>query len=36
MGCSVEQLLARLRQGLRALLLNDRLVYCLLRQIERY
>lgn len=36
MGCSVEELLARLRQGLRTLLLNDRLVYCLLRQIERY
>ncbi len=35
-GCSVEELLARLRQGLRTLLLNDRLVYCLLRQIERY
>ena len=35
-GCSLEELLTRLRQGLRTLLLNDRLVYCLLRQIERY
>jgi len=35
-GCSPEELLASLRRGLRTLLVNDRLVYCLLRQIERY
>ena len=36
LACSIEELLAWLRQGLLKLLLNDRLVYCLLRQIERY
>ena len=36
LGRSVEELLAGLRQGLLKLLLHDRLVYCLLRQIERY
>ena len=36
MGCSFEDLLALLRQALLKLLVNDRLVYCLLRQIERY
>ncbi len=36
MSCSIEECLERLRQGLVKLLLNDRLVYCLLRQIERY
>jgi hypothetical protein len=36
LGCSTEELLAHLRQGLVKLLVNDRLVYCLLRQIERY
>lgn len=35
-GCAVEEFLAALRQGLIRLLLRDRLVYCLLRQIERY
>ena len=35
-GCPVEALQASLRQGLRTLLVHDRLVYCLLRQIERY
>ena len=34
--CSSEEFLGHLRQGLLKLLLNDRLVYCLLRQIERY
>ena len=36
LGRSTEALLAWLRQGLLKLLINDRLVYCLLRQIERY
>lgn len=36
LGCSAEELLTCLRQGLLKLLINDRLVYCLLRQIERY
>jgi len=36
LGCSVEEGLALLRQGLVKLLVNHRLVYCLLRQIERY
>ncbi len=36
LGHSTEELLAWLRQGLLKLLINDRLVYCLLRQIERY
>ena len=35
-GCPVEALQASLRHGLRTLLVHDRLVYCLLRQIERY
>lgn len=34
--CSLEECLALLRQGLTKLLVKDRLVYCLLRQIERY
>jgi hypothetical protein len=34
--CSVEDLTSRLRQGLIKLLVEERLVYCLLRQIERY
>ena len=36
LGHTIEELLAWLRQGLLKLLINDRLVYCLLRQIERY
>ena len=36
LACSGEEFLAWLRQGLVKLLINDRLVYCLLRQIERY
>lgn len=36
MGCSVEELLTLLRQALLKLLIHHRLVYCLLRQIERY
>ena len=36
LGCSLEACLTALRQGLTKLLINDRLVYCLLRQIERY
>ncbi len=36
LGCSPEECFGFLRQGLLKLLLNDRLVYCLLRQIERY
>ncbi len=36
LGCTVEGLQPLLRQGLTKLLVNDRLVYCLLRQIERY
>ena len=36
MGCSPDELLGLLRQALVTLLLNSRLVYCLLRQIERY
>ena len=35
-GCAVEELQTALRQGLLKLLVNHRLVYCLLRQIERY
>ena len=35
-GCPLEELLALLRQALITLLLHRRLVYCLLRQIERY
>ena len=34
--CPSEELLGRLRAALVKLLVNDRLVYCLLRQIERY
>lgn len=34
--CSSDELLLWLRQGLLKLLVNERLVYCLLRQIERY
>lgn len=36
LGCLVEAFREWLRQGLVNLLLNHRLVYCLLRQIERY
>ena len=36
LGCSVEELRLTMRQALVKLLLHDRLVYCLLRQIERY
>jgi len=36
LGCTVEELQPLLRQGLTKLLVSDRLVYCLLRQIERY
>ena len=36
LGCSLEECRSRLRQGLITLLLNNRLAYCLLRQIERY
>ena len=36
LGCSMEECLALLRHALVKLLVNDRLVYCLLRQIERY
>ena len=36
MGCSVEESMGWLRQAMIKLLLRDRLVYCLLRQIERY
>ncbi|MDP3721935.1 MAG: hypothetical protein Q8R91_00320 [Candidatus Omnitrophota bacterium] len=36
LGCPVEELRSALRQGLLTLLLEHRLVYCLLRQIERY
>lgn len=36
LGTSSEELLALLREALTKLLVNDRLVYCLLRQIERY
>ena len=36
MNLPIETLEETLRQGLRTLLLEDRLVYCLLRQIERY
>jgi hypothetical protein len=34
--CSIEELRSWLRHGLLKLLINHRLVYCLLRQIERY
>ncbi len=34
--CSSEELRTWLRQGLLKLLVHDRLVYCLLRQVERY
>ena len=36
LSTSHEELIALLRQGLIKLLINNRLVYCLLRQIERY
>ena len=36
LDCSIDALLLSLRQGLLKLLIRDRLVYCLLRQIERY
>lgn len=36
LGCSLEECRAGLRQGLVKLLIHERLVYCLLRQIERY
>ena len=36
LGSPLEEFLRVLRQGLVKLLVNDRLVYCLLRQIERY
>lgn len=35
-GRPIEELNALLRQGLTKLLISERLVYCLLRQIERY
>lgn len=35
-GCPLDELLGHLRAALVKLLVNDRLVYCLLRQIERY
>jgi hypothetical protein len=35
-GCQPDALETLLRHGLTKLLINDRLVYCLLRQIERY
>lgn len=36
LACSIDECLGLLRRGLLKLLLNSRLVYCLLRQIERY
>lgn len=36
LSCLLEECLALLRRGLTTLLIQDRLVYCLLRQIERY
>ena len=36
LGCTREELLTLLRQSLTKLLIRHRLVYCLLRQIERY
>lgn len=36
LGCSAETFASSLRQGLLKLLIHNRLVYCLLRQIERY
>ncbi len=36
LGRPQDEFFTLLRQGLMKLLLNDRLVYCLLRQIERY
>jgi len=36
LDCSTPECLGLLRQGLTRLLVKDRLVYCLLRQIERY
>ena len=34
--CSLDDAQERIRQGLVSLLLSERLIYCLLRQIERY
>ncbi len=36
LGCGIDECVTVLHQGLRKLLIRDRLVYCLLRQIERY
>lgn len=36
LGCPIEECLSHLRHGLLKLLVHHRLVYCLLRQIERY
>ncbi|MBI3021061.1 MAG: hypothetical protein HYY59_03560, partial [Candidatus Omnitrophica bacterium] len=36
LGAEAEALGHLLRQGLMKLLIHERLVYCLLRQIERY
>ena len=36
LACPIEELLELLRRALLKLLVEDRLVYCLLRQIERY
>jgi hypothetical protein len=36
LGCPIEEGYRLLRQGLIRLLIHERLVYCLLRQIERY
>ena len=36
LGVPMEEYLSLLRQSLTKLLIHDRLVYCLLRQIERY
>jgi len=36
MGCPAEEWRASLRQAMVKLLIDERLVYCLLRQIERY
>ena len=36
LGCTMEDMLSLLRQSLIKLLIHHRLVYCLLRQIERY
>ena len=36
LGCTTDELVTWLREGLLTLLVDHRLVYCLLRQIERY